>query len=61
MGECSEGKKVSIEHTLVVSGVEVPEGTEPEKVREEAVRKGRIIRKMNCDGKEIEKEYDFEA
>ena len=55
-----ECKKCVIEHTVSITGVEIPKNeTNPEKIRENAVRKGKIMRKMVCDGKEIVKEYDI--
>lgn len=53
-------KKAVIEHELIVNEIEMPSGiSDPAKVRELAKRKGRIIRKINCDGRESVKEYEF--
>jgi len=54
-------KKCVIEHTLEINHIDIPANATPEKIRELAVRKGRIIRKMNCDGKMVEKIYEIEA
>jgi hypothetical protein len=53
-------KKVLIEHELQISDIVLPSGVDdPVKIRELAKRKGKIIRKINCDGVESMKEYDF--
>jgi len=57
-----ECKKVEIEHKLDIREIIMPPGEEdPIKIRELAKRKGVIVRKINCDGKESEKEFEFEA
>lgn len=53
-------KKVSIENEIIVTDIEFPKNEkDPVKIRENAVRKGKIIRHMIVDGKEINKEYDL--
>jgi hypothetical protein len=57
-----ECKKAEIEHELIIKEIIVPkEEKDPAKVREKAIRKGIIVRKMNIDGKESSKEIPFEA
>lgn len=60
--DAPECKKAKIEHDIIINSVEIPENVDsPEKIRELAVRKGKIIRKIDCDGKEGEKEYSLVA
>tara|TARA_Y100000310_G_scaffold345152_1_gene462210 strand:- start:1460 stop:2113 length:654 start_codon:yes stop_codon:yes gene_type:complete len=60
--DISDCKKCEIEHELRISDIEMPSGVEdPEKIRELAKRKGKIIRKITCDGKEQEKESELIA
>lgn len=60
--DCKDFDKVSINHTLKIDEIILPEGEEdPKKIREKAIRKGRIIRKIEVDGKETEKELPFEC
>ncbi len=54
-------KKASIEHEIVIDSVDIPSGVSADKVRELAKRKGKLIRRINCDGKEIVNEYDLEV
>ncbi len=55
-------KKAVITHTLKINDIIFPKGEkDPVKIRELAKRKGFIIKKMNLDGKETEKEYPIEA
>ena len=54
--------EVAIKHEIIIKEIILPKGeTDPEKLRENAKRKGKIIRKIVVDGKEITKEKDFEA
>tara|TARA_Y100000310_G_C20623794_1_gene784741 strand:+ start:315 stop:971 length:657 start_codon:yes stop_codon:yes gene_type:complete len=56
-----DGKKVIIEHTVSISDIEIPpDEKDPVMMREKAVRKGKLIRKIDVDGKEIVKEKEFE-
>tara|TARA_Y100000310_G_scaffold108954_1_gene107318 strand:- start:1104 stop:1760 length:657 start_codon:yes stop_codon:yes gene_type:complete len=56
------GKKVVIEHTVSINEIDIPKDEEdPVKMREKAIRKGKLIRKINVDGKEIVKEVEFSA
>ena len=55
-------KKAEINNTFVVSDITLPKGeTDPLKIREGAIRKGKVIRTIRIDGKEIKKEHDFVA
>lgn len=55
-------KKAIIEHELVITDIVLPEGVEnPIEIRALAKRKGKIIRKMVCDGNETIEEFEFEA
>ncbi len=57
-----DAKKISVKHSVIVSGIISPEGEKDfAKIREIAKRKGKIIRIIDIDGKEIKKEIDFEA
>ncbi|MCX8159045.1 MAG: hypothetical protein N3D20_02015 [Candidatus Pacearchaeota archaeon] len=54
--------EVSIKHEIVVNEIILPKGEkDPVKLRENSIRKGKIIRKIIIDGKETKKEADFEA
>lgn len=60
--DVEDGKKCVIEHTLQVDSIELPKGEkDPIKIRENAVRIGKIIRKVDVDGKKTEKEYGVRA
>jgi hypothetical protein len=57
-----ECKKAEIEHELKINEIITPKGEkDPAKVRELAVRKGSIVRKMIIDGKESSKETPINA
>lgn len=57
-----ECKKVIIEHNLLINEIIMPKGEkDPVKIRENSIRKGKLLRKMNVDGKDIVKEYDLEV
>jgi hypothetical protein len=57
-----EGKKAIISHTLMINDIVFPKNEkDPVKIRELAKRKGKIIRKINLDGKDISNEHDFAA
>ena len=57
-----ECKKAEIEHELNIDEIVMPKGeSDPVKIREKALRKGTIVRKMNIDGKEISKKTPLEA
>ncbi|MDP1695500.1 MAG: hypothetical protein Q8L29_01150 [archaeon] len=55
-------KKAEIKHELIINDIILPENEkDPVKIREFALRKGKIIRKINMDSKETEKEFSIEA
>jgi hypothetical protein len=55
-------KKIKIEHSIIIDKIIIPQGEKDfEKIRVLAKRKGKIIRRINVDGKEEVKEYDLEA
>lgn len=55
-----ECKKALVEHEIIVNAVEMPKGEkDPVKIRENSIRKGKIIRKINIDGKDIVKEHEL--
>ena len=57
-----ECKKAFIEHRFIINEIILPKGeTDYAKIRELAKRKGKIIRIVNVDGKEIRTEKEFEA
>ena len=57
-----EGKKTIIEHDLIITDIELPKGEkDPAKQRELAIRRGKIVRRMNVDGKDLNKEYEMNA
>lgn len=58
--DVNEGKKALIEHTLQIDSVEIPKNEkDPVKMRENAIRIGKIIRKIDVDGNKSEKSYDL--
>jgi hypothetical protein len=55
-------KKIEIEHTFIISDIELPQGvTEPTQLRKLAKRKGTIVRKAKIDEKETVSEKTFSA
>ncbi len=58
-------KKVEIKHNFIITDIIIPPELKDEKdfvkVREGALRKGKIIREIDIDGKKIKKEKEFEA
>ncbi|PIN92827.1 hypothetical protein COU54_05430 [Candidatus Pacearchaeota archaeon CG10_big_fil_rev_8_21_14_0_10_31_24] len=60
--DVSEGKKTIVEHELNFNEIIIPANEkDPVKMRENAKRKGEIVRKMVVDGKETLKKYSVEA
>ncbi|MFA5992211.1 MAG: hypothetical protein WC796_00720 [Candidatus Pacearchaeota archaeon] len=60
--DVDEFKKVAIGHDFIITGLEIPKNeSDPLKMREKTIRKGKIVRRLNIDGKELVKERDFEA
>lgn len=57
-----ECKKAEIEHELNINEIVIPANErDPIKIRELAKRKGIIVRKITCDGKEQKKEFPLLA
>ncbi len=57
-----ETKKAEIKHEIFVEKIIMPEGVKDfARIREESKRKGKIIRNVRIDGKEIMKETEFIA
>ena len=57
-------KKAELTHEFIITDIELPKGeTDPAKIRERAVRKGKIIRKIKIldSGSETRKEAEFSA
>jgi len=65
--EVDDFKQVEIKHDFVVEDIIISDelkkeyGNDFAKIREMAKRKGKIIRKINVDGRELKKEIDFEV
>jgi DNA-directed RNA polymerase subunit H (RpoH/RPB5) len=58
----SDTKKAQILNHYSITNIEVPKGeTDPLKMRENAIRKGKIIRTIKIEDKIIKKEHDFSA
>lgn len=58
----SDVKKAEIKHYFQITDITLPKGeTEPLRIRELAVRKGKILRLIKIDEKELKKEHDFAA
>lgn len=57
-----EFKEIKINHTIQIDDIILPKNIDdPVKIRELAVRKGKITRKIVVDGKKVQKEQVFEA
>jgi hypothetical protein len=58
-------KEAEINHTFFIEEIVIPDELKASKdfakIREEAVRKGRIVREGVIDGQEVKKEFEFEA
>lgn len=53
-------KVVNIKHDFIITDIEIPEGIkDPNEMREKAIRKGKVIRKSDIDGRKVEKEIKF--
>lgn len=60
--EVSEFKTAEARHDFNILDIEVPKDEkDPVKMREKAIRKGKIVRKLTVDGKENVKDYSFTA
>jgi len=55
-------KKAEISHDFNITEIKIPKNeTDPAKMRENAIRQGKIIRQLLVDEKPIKKEIDFEV
>ncbi|MFB6246765.1 MAG: hypothetical protein ABEI74_04210 [Candidatus Pacearchaeota archaeon] len=58
-------KEASLSHTFVIEDLEIPkeakESGDYKRMREEAIRKGKVIREGTIDGEEIKQEKEFAA
>ncbi len=55
-------KEVEVRHAFIIEDIEIPAGEkDPEKMRENAVRIGKIVRRTKVDDKETTKEVKFRA
>ena len=55
-------KKISINHEFIVEELEIPKNEKDfVKMRENTIRKGKVKRIIEVDGKELEREFSFEA
>ena len=60
--DVTEFKTAQARHDLDIKDIEVPKDEkDPIKMRERAIRKGIIVRKLTVDGNESKKEYNFSA
>jgi hypothetical protein len=58
--DATDGKKFEMSHTYLITEIILPKNEKDfEKIRILAKRKGKIIRKLNADGKEIKSEKEF--
>ena len=56
-----EFNEIKIKHTLIIDSIMLPHGiSDPVKIREQARKKGKIIREIKIDGRDERKEVDFE-
>ena len=55
-------EEIKVNHIILIDEVIIPKGvSNPTEIREKSERKGKIIRKINADGKQLEKEANFLA
>ncbi len=63
--EVGDFKKIEVKHSFIITDIVIPPELKNEKdfakVREGALRKGKIIREVDIDGKKVKKEVEFEA
>ncbi len=58
--DVGEFKKISINHTFLINEIDIPKDEKDSVLmRERAVRKGKVIRKIEVDGREEEREVEF--
>lgn len=54
-------KEIKINHTVIIDEIVYPKDCSPEEMREKSKRRGRVVRVVEVDGREVVKEADFEA
>ncbi|MEK6897810.1 MAG: hypothetical protein AABX28_00450 [Nanoarchaeota archaeon] len=60
--DVKEGKKINVKHNISIKELIFPKNEKDfAVVREKALRKGKIVRCINTDGKEMKEEKEFEA
>jgi hypothetical protein len=63
--EAIGAKKLEVKHDFIITEIVIPEELKSEKdfavIREKSLRKGKIIRELDIDGKKVKKEIDFAA
>jgi len=60
--DVSDYKKVEIRHDFIITSLEIPKNEkDPLKMRENTIRKGKIVRHLIVDSKVEDKEISFEA
>ncbi len=60
--ESQDFKEANVSHDFIIEEIEIPPGIEdPGEMRRLAKRRGKVIRKINIDGKEIVSEKNFVA
>ncbi len=61
--EINDFKNIEISHDFIIEDIVIPDELKDEKdfsvIREKSLRKGRIVRRIEIDGKEIVKEKEF--
>ncbi len=59
---CENFEKITIQHEIVILEVIIPKGvSDPIQLREQSQRKGKIVRNVNIDEKEVRSEAEFLA
>ncbi|MEM4326226.1 MAG: hypothetical protein QXU40_02905 [Candidatus Pacearchaeota archaeon] len=63
--EDNDFKMANVRHTYIINEIKIPEELKKTenfaKMREEAIRKGKIIRESEIDGKKLKREIEFEV
>jgi len=59
--DCLDAEEVAIKHELHIDDIILPKGEkDPVKIRENAIRKGKMVRIITIDGKQTRKESNFD-
>ncbi len=60
--DISDFKQAEAKHTFLIENIELPSNeSDPIKMRERAIRKGKIVRELTVDGIKTKKDYVFSA